>query len=71
MREVDSEITRMEEVENSSCAEFQSEMLKRRGILWHLEVDGMTVLISLINKYDTRLWIGFIWLKIRTNDGVL
>jgi hypothetical protein len=50
MRKVDSEIRRMEELENSCYIEFKPEMLKRRDSFWELEVDGMTVLRRVIQE---------------------
>jgi hypothetical protein len=34
-------------------------------------VDVRIMLISILKKYDERVWIGLIWLRIRTGGGLL
>jgi hypothetical protein len=34
-------------------------------------VGGRIILIRIIEKYDMVVWIGFIWLRIGTSDGLL
>jgi hypothetical protein len=38
-------------------------------LLLLLRVDIRIILKWISEEYDGRMWIGFIWLKIRTNDG--
>jgi hypothetical protein len=39
--------------------------------LVNLGVDGTILLKLRLRKYDGRVWIGFIWLRARTNDKLL
>jgi len=45
-----------------------SEILKGRGHLGDLGVDGKIILIWLLNKYGVRMWTEFNWIWIRSSD---
>jgi hypothetical protein len=45
--------------------------MKGRDYSEDLDVDGRIILKWLLAKSDARLWIGFIWLRIRIGDGLL
>jgi len=45
--------------------------LRERGHLEELVMDGSITLRCIIKKYDGRMWIGFIWLRIGTGDRLL
>jgi len=34
-------------------------------------VDGKIILECILGRYDGREWTGFIWLRIRTNGGLM
>jgi hypothetical protein len=36
-----------------------------------LGVDGRIILIYILGKYGWRVWIGFIWLSLKTCGGIL
>jgi hypothetical protein len=50
---------------------FWSENLKGRADLEDLGVDGMIILEWILGKWGGRVWAGFIWPRIGTNDGLL
>jgi hypothetical protein len=35
------------------------------------EVDGIIILKCILGKYDLGMWIGFVWLRVRTGSGLL
>jgi hypothetical protein len=50
---------------------FWSEILKGADHLEDLGVDGRIILEWSLGKYVRKVWTGFIWLRIRTIDGLL
>jgi hypothetical protein len=52
-------------------AYITEENLKGRGYTEDLGVDGRTILELVLEKYGEKLWTGFIWLRVRTNGGLL
>jgi hypothetical protein len=44
---------------------------KGKRPLEDLDVDGKTTLEWILGKLGGRAWNGFIWLRIRTNGGIL
>jgi hypothetical protein len=47
------------------------ESLKVSDHLEALFMDGRIILKYILARYGLRVWIGFIWLKIWTGDGLL
>ena len=45
--------------------------LRERDNLKDLSVDGKIILEWILNKLVGKAWAGFIWLRIRTSDGLL
>jgi hypothetical protein len=52
-------------------AKLLSQGLKGKFCLGELGVVGRMALRWILNKEEMRVWIGFIWLKIRTSGGIL
>jgi hypothetical protein len=47
------------------------ESLKGRNRSEDLGVDGRRKIKCILGKYSWRVWIGFMWLRIGTTDGLL
>jgi hypothetical protein len=47
------------------------ESLKGRGHLEDLGIEEMIILKFILRNWGLRVWIGFIWLRIWTNGGLL
>jgi hypothetical protein len=52
------------------CTNLGSENPNERDKSQDLRVDGRIILEWILKKLDGRLWNGFIWLRIGTNDGL-
>jgi hypothetical protein len=50
---------------------FYLETLQGRDHLEYLSVDWKIILECMIGKYDRKVWTGYVWLRIETNDGLL
>jgi hypothetical protein len=50
---------------------FWLEKLKESEHLEGLGVEGRIILDCILEKYVLKLWTGFIWLRIITNDQLL
>jgi hypothetical protein len=50
---------------------FWLEDLKGRDHSEDLGVDGMIILEWMLEKRGGKLWIGFVWLRTGTSDGLL
>ena len=53
------------------CAVFWWESLKERDHLEYLDVDGKTILKSILKKYDWSVWTGLIWLRTGTSGSLM
>jgi hypothetical protein len=49
---------------------FLLESLKVRDHLEYLSVNGRIILKLIVGKYVWRVYIGLIWLRIETGDGL-
>ena len=45
--------------------------LRERELLEDPGIDGRIILRCVLRKWDGRAWIGLIWLRIGTDDGIL
>jgi hypothetical protein len=52
------------------CTKFWSENLKGRDHSEDLGI-GERILGHILEKYDGKMWIGFIWLRTGTSGGLL
>jgi hypothetical protein len=50
---------------------LRSEPPKRSYHSEDLDVDGRITLEWILEKYDGKVWTGFMWLRIGTSDGLL
>jgi hypothetical protein len=50
---------------------FCSKSQKKRDYYEDLEVGGRIILSWIVEKFNEMVWTGFIWLRIRTSDGLL
>jgi hypothetical protein len=48
-----------------------NQYLNVRDYFEDLGVDGRTISKRMLRKHSVMLWIGFIWLRIETNGGLL
>jgi hypothetical protein len=44
---------------------------RRRNHLGDLDVDGRIILTQILQKYSVKMWTGFIWLSIRSSNGLV
>jgi hypothetical protein len=56
---------------DETCRRFWSENLKGEEHAEDPRVDGRIILDWILGKYGGHLWTGFVWLRIRTNGGIL
>jgi hypothetical protein len=52
-------------------AVFWLETFKGREYSEEVGVSGEIILDWILGKYDGKVWTGFIWLRLRTSDGLL